>query len=215
MLDKLIRPGDGRKSRLRNARDVPVSGSRLVRNGPRALASAARLKLTGTRPRLPWICYDAIAALDAVLKPDMRVLEYGSGMSTLWFADRVASVISVDDSADWIAFQRKGMKERGITNVELVHAADEAAYTHPAEGKFDFILIDGLYRDSCAREALSQIKSGGYVYLDNSDVRVFNKQDGNLDNARNLLMEHAVSYEAFVDFAPTVLFVTTGHLFKF
>jgi predicted O-methyltransferase YrrM len=215
MLAKLIRPGDGRKSRLRNARDVPVGVGRIIRNGPRALISAARLKVTGTRPQVPWICYDAIAELDRLLKPEMHVLEFGSGMSTLWFAERVASVISVDDSAEWIAFQEQGIRDRGISNVTLVHAGSKAAYTRPADGPFDFILIDGLYRDTCAKEALSLIKPGGLVYLDNSDVRVFNEQDGNLDDARDLLTDNAWSTKAFVDFVPTILFVSTGHLFQF
>jgi len=200
---------------LRNARDIPVSLGRLVRNGPRALGSFLRFKLTGGRPRLPWISYDAIRTLDGLLKPDMTVLEYGSGMSTLWLAERVRSVVSVDDSAEWIAYQREGMQRRGISNVTLVHAADKATYSRPAEGPFDFILIDGRYRDECARQALRLLKPGGAIYLDNSDVVRFSDLDGNLDDARELLARDAGSVEAFVDFVPTVLFVSTGHLYQF
>lgn len=215
IFSRLIAPGDGRKTRLRNARDIPVSMSRLLRNGPRAAASFLRFKLTGGRPKLPWISYDGIVALDTFLRPDMAVLEYGSGMSTLWFAERVASVVSVDDSAEWIDFQRQGMVKRGIANVTLVHASTKEAYIRPAGGPFDFILIDGRYRDACAEQALQLLKPGGAIYLDNSDVTRFNDLDGNLDDARDILTSRAKSTETFVDFVPTVLWVSTGKLFRF
>lgn len=215
ILKRLIAPRDGRKTRLHNARNVLVSLSRLVRNGPRAFSSYLRFKVTGQRPRLPWISYDAIAELDRVLRPDMDVLEYGSGMSTLWLAERVAALVSVDDSAEWIEFQRHALAKRGFANVSLVHASTKAAYALPAEGPFDFILIDGRYRDACAEQALKMLKPGGTVYLDNSDVTQFNDLDGNLDHAREMLVARAKSAEAFVDFVPTAIWVSTGHLFRF
>ena len=51
--------------------------------------------------RLPWICYEAIWNLEAGLERDMKVFEYGCGGSTLFFADRGCSVISVEHNPEW------------------------------------------------------------------------------------------------------------------
>lgn len=54
--------------------------------------------------RLPWICYDAIWYLEANLKSNMDVFEYGCGGSTLFFADRGCSVISIEHNPEWYSF---------------------------------------------------------------------------------------------------------------
>jgi 16S rRNA A1518/A1519 N6-dimethyltransferase RsmA/KsgA/DIM1 with predicted DNA glycosylase/AP lyase activity len=46
--------------------------------------------------------YNVIALLDDRLDSDMRVFEYGSGFSTLYFAERVSSVVSVEYDQQWI-----------------------------------------------------------------------------------------------------------------
>ncbi len=56
---------------------------------------------------LPWFSYAAIEFLDSWLSPPMKVCEYGSGGSTLFFARRVKSnekfnVIVVDGTEEWI-----------------------------------------------------------------------------------------------------------------
>ena len=44
----------------------------------------------------PWITFRAIDWLDAFLKPDMDVFEYGAGGSTLYLAKRARRVVSVE-----------------------------------------------------------------------------------------------------------------------
>ena len=226
MFEKLLRPGDGRRNRWRTARDEPVPLSRLLRNAPRALGTFVMARLFDHRPTQPWIGYDAIRRLDTILRPDMAALEYGSGMSTMWFARRVGSIIAVEDDAKWGAFQRTKLVRERIANVEIVISNDREGYLRPPavatqmeRGGFDFIMIDGRYRDGCAEAAVGMIKPGGAIYLDNSDVTQFNNLDGNLENARQTLqsaaLERGGSVEAFVDFAPGLLFATSGHLYRF
>ena len=38
---------------------------------------------------IPWLPPAAVNYLDQLLSPEMRVLEYGAGGSTLWLAERV------------------------------------------------------------------------------------------------------------------------------
>ena len=139
---------------------------------------------------------------------------------------RACSIIAVEDDAKWGAFQRTKLVRERIANVEIVIGNDREGYLRPPavatqmeRGGFDFIMIDGRYRDGCAEAAVGMIKPGGAIYLDNSDVTQFNNLDGNLENARQTLqsaaLERGGSVEAFVDFAPGLLFATSGHLYRF
>lgn len=51
--------------------------------------------------RLPWLSFRAIELIQARLRPDHRVFEFGGGGSTLFFLDRVASVVTVEHDAHW------------------------------------------------------------------------------------------------------------------
>ncbi len=51
--------------------------------------------------RVPWICFAAIRYLKGILSPSMRVWEFGSGGSTLFFANRVSEVVSVEHNPEW------------------------------------------------------------------------------------------------------------------
>jgi hypothetical protein len=52
--------------------------------------------------RLPWITFPAIKFLKGFLKNDMRVFEYGTGGSTVFFAERVKEVISTEHDPLWL-----------------------------------------------------------------------------------------------------------------
>jgi hypothetical protein len=119
---------------------------------------------------LPWFTYPAIHFLAGRVRPEMTVFEYGSGGSTLWWAQRVARVVSCEHDAQW--YERTRL--RVPVNVELhsiplesdgVYAAKVGEY--PAE--FDVVVIDGRDRVRCARNSLGALRPGGVVVWDNSD----------------------------------------------
>lgn len=49
---------------------------------------------------LPWYTYGAIEFLSAIVRPHMKVFEYGSGQSTLWWS-RMASISAVEHDSEW------------------------------------------------------------------------------------------------------------------
>ncbi len=51
---------------------------------------------------MPWMGPSEIEVLVSLLRPHFHVLEYGSGKSTFWLADRVAKVTTVEHSAKWL-----------------------------------------------------------------------------------------------------------------
>src|SRR5690606_37800193 len=50
---------------------------------------------------IPWLTYSAIYYLDQVLTPNLNVLEYGSGHSTIWYSQRVKFVNSFEHDEEY------------------------------------------------------------------------------------------------------------------
>lgn len=67
----------------------------------------------------PWITFEAARFLSRVLAPHMRVLEWGTGGSTVFFARRVAEVESVEHEKAWLEKVDATLKSRGLRNVRL------------------------------------------------------------------------------------------------
>ena len=118
---------------------------------------------------LPWYNYSAIDFLEGRVRPDMAVFEYGAGNSTLWWAERVAHVSSVESDPDWVGL----LTPRLPGNADLrFEAAGTTAYAQSAAERgrlFDVIVIDGADRNACASACLDALEEEGVVIWDNSD----------------------------------------------
>jgi len=51
--------------------------------------------------RIPWMTYRCIAFLEKIVMKDWKIFEYGSGGSTLFFAERCGELVSVEHDAEW------------------------------------------------------------------------------------------------------------------
>jgi hypothetical protein len=77
-----------------------------------------RLSTKGTIDhRVPWLVFSCIDFLDQWLKKDMQVFEYGSGGSTLYFAEKVGTIISIEHDAKWFGYARTVVEEAGFANI--------------------------------------------------------------------------------------------------
>jgi len=210
---KLIAGAQHRKTRLHDEHGRLVSLSRALRNGPRAVATGLGRVVFGFRPELPWISYDAQAVLSRFLTRDSQVLEFGSGMSTLWYGRKAGRVVSVEDHQEWYDIVAPRLQAMG--NVDYRFASSPEAY--PAMGGddlYDLSMIDGSWRHRCAEFAVTHLKPGGVIYLDNCDKGVDAQRTGDVPQAVRTLMEFAeregLPTREFTDFAPTQLFVQRG-----
>lgn len=216
LLIKLIAGAPNRRTRFHDATGARVSLSRLMRNGSRGLGGAILRVLLGYRPQVPWISYDAQARLARHLTPSSRVLEFGSGMSTLWFAGRAGAIVSVEHHPEWYA-KVKGMLPQGPA-IDYRLASDPATYCDVAdEAGFDLVLVDGRFRDQCVAAGLKVLRPGGILYLDNSD-HALDDYDGDVPRAVGLIEDAARQngwrLERFTDFAPTMFFAQAGLLLQ-
>ena len=119
---------------------------------------------------LPWYTYTAIKFLEKKIEAKMTVFEYGSGNSSLWWSERVSSVISIEHDLSWFDY----MKNRIIPNIEYIYCEqiDGGRYNKiisEYEKKFDIVVIDGRDRINCAKNALGALKDNGIILWDNSD----------------------------------------------
>src|SRR5438876_5538528 len=78
--------------------------------------------LTGRSPldfEIPWFSYAGIDFLNSFLEPHMIGFEYGSGGSTLFLAQRIKFLYSVEDNPEWFERVSDRLKEKKITNVNI------------------------------------------------------------------------------------------------
>lgn len=68
---------------------------------------------------LPWLTFAAIDFLEKWLDWTTRVFEWGSGSSTLFFARRAQSVVSVEHSPQWAERVRERLALQRLGNVTL------------------------------------------------------------------------------------------------
>ena len=153
---------------------------------PIDLARRAAYELHVRRhPDEPWLTPSAIAFLDRELPRNGVGLEWGSGRSTVWFGRRLSRLISIEMDADW--FAAVGAKVVDIPSVDLRHvlldhSREEATRPHyePVpryvavidefrDESLDFVLVDGHYRQACVLAALSKLRPGGLLAVDNTD----------------------------------------------
>ena len=115
-------------------------------------------KTTPDKPRdTPWISPAATEFLDGILQPDFEVLEHGSGGSTVWMAERVQSVIAVENNAHW---RREGKNISMIVSLDQIYKS------------YDLLFIDGepvAERAGWIKAVPKLVKPGGWVVLDNAN----------------------------------------------
>ncbi len=119
---------------------------------------------------LPWYTYAAIRFLAGRVDSRWSVFEYGSGHSTLWWAARVARVVSCEHDAAWHA----QLLPQLPAHVESLHVALDSPDPYAAcvarfPGGFEVVVIDGRERVACARYAPIALTHDGVIIWDNSD----------------------------------------------
>jgi hypothetical protein len=150
---------------------------------------------------VPWIPYCAREFLDGLLTPEMRAFEWGSGGSTFYLVERVASVISIEHEwQPWLNVNEKlPQDEQRVLSLYIAPSQGQlgdskAQPDHyfsacfPGQNfrqyasvidwfePFNFVLVDGRARPSCLMHAKPKVEPGGWLLLDNSDRAYYLEQ---------------------------------------
>jgi hypothetical protein len=212
IFNKILKGDPYRKTRLHDQKGHLVGIGEIPHVLPAIFSYVKRY--LGVHPKSPWLCYNSIAVLDNIIKPDWNVIEFGSGMSTLYFAKRAGRVVSIEDSEEWRNRVKNHLADAGAGNVrlDLRSREDYEDCSEWEDGFFDFCLVDGLKRLECVESIIPKIRHGGYLYLDDCDVVSEERQ-----KAEHLILEAGKQRGAkppiyFVDFAPALLHVKQSML---
>jgi len=127
-------------------------------------------------PDSPWLCSEAVAVIEQLLKKNDFVLEFGAGRSTKWFAQRCSYVYSIEHDFNW--FNKVCKSIEGIDNIKIIYA--KISKEKPAASdylmaiddipvdKFSVILNDGKLRDLVFLASIDKLENGSIYILDNA-----------------------------------------------
>ena len=129
----------------------------------------------GKGKALPWVTYSFIDFIKERINKTQHIFEYGSGSSTIFYAERAGSVTSVEHDKGW--FDK--VKNTSPANAEMIfcHLEKDGEYAKKATllGKrFDIIIVDGRDRVNCCKYSVDALSSNGVLVLDDSEREVYN-----------------------------------------
>jgi len=71
---------------------------------------------------IPFYSYPALEFFDHMDLKTATVLEFGAGMSTIWWAKRAQRVVSLETNPEWFAKLKDKIAEEGLTNIDVLLA---------------------------------------------------------------------------------------------
>jgi hypothetical protein len=218
ILQKIIAGDSFRKTRFHDEQGAVVPLSEILYLPLRFVE--ALLARRNQYSRMPWWPVRAALRINELSGSTRNIVEFGSGMSTLWLADRFGHVTSVESNTEW--HQRIAHKLAKYTNVQyLLRQSSEYLEIPPPLGQIDLVVIDGEHRARCIDWALAHLNVGAFIYLDNSDAdkdHTGGRSRPRTFAARRKLLElqseGIVSLEVFRGFPPANLVASEGFLAK-
>jgi len=124
---------------------------------------------------IPWYTYPSIEFIENIIVNNFCIFEYGSGMSTLWWALRVNIVFSIEHNSNYCNHLNNILPK----NVNLFLKENPIEYSQKInefpDNSFDCIIIDGIERCQCVKNSLSKLKDTGFYVFDNTDNMAYDE----------------------------------------
>jgi hypothetical protein len=117
----------------------------------------------------PWLTFSAIDKINGIVNIEMRVFEFGSGGSTLFWSQHVRQVISVEHDKSWYERLKNELQHHNIGNVEyiLAEAQDDEEYNDKRiDNPEDFISGDTSFKGKNFVSYVKQIDKYPDEYFD-------------------------------------------------
>jgi len=121
----------------------------------------------------PYLNKKTMKFLESVLTKEMKILETGSGASTIWFAERAKEIITFEHSISWYHVLVDIVEEKKLKNVKINFDRDYpiGSFLRVKE-EFDLVLLDGkggtIARTACMKVGYKNVKPGGYLLVDDT-----------------------------------------------
>jgi len=140
---------------------------------------------------IPWVTHQAVLFLEKFMNehPHAKVLEFGSGSSTLWFAKRTKNLVSIEHALVWY----EKLSEM-LADDPAHHPIDYRLLARPywtvceefEDETFDLILVDGRNRSGCIKHSIRILKRGGILMIDNAERHWYQKALRLLNGWKNI-----------------------------
>ncbi|WP_231490655.1 class I SAM-dependent methyltransferase [Pedobacter sp. Leaf170] len=161
----------------------------------------------GQGKALPWVTYSFIDFIKERINKTQHIFEYGSGNSTIFYAERAGSVTSVEHDKNW--FEK--VKNTSPANAEMIYCElqRDGEYAKKAallNRKFEIIIVDGRDRVRCCAYSLDALSANGVIVLDDSEREVYNP-------ARVLLKEKGFKEISFSGISPGLFYEKATSVF--
>lgn len=156
---------------------------------------------------IPWVTYSFIDFIKERIHKDLKIFEFGSGNSTLFYAQRVKKVISVEHDRAWFEKVVAAKPENSeMIYCELETNGEYCRIPSTLNEKFDIIIIDGRDRINCCEQSLTALSSTGVVVLDNTERESYQK-------AISFMRENGFKHLAFTGISPGFFIKNSTSLF--
>jgi len=161
----------------------------------------------GKGKALPWVTYSFIDFIKERITKTQHIFEYGSGSSTIFYAERAGKVTSVEHDKGW--FDK--VKGTSPANAEMIFCElhRDGEYARKAmllDKKFDIIIVDGRDRVNCCKYSLEALSPDGVIILDDSEREVYQP-------ARILLKENGFKEISFSGISPGLFYEKATSVF--
>lgn len=159
----------------------------ILSSSPRELIYWLRFSLLNSKSPLelgiPWWSFKSIWKTEKILHKNIKVFEFGTGGSSIYFARRARRIECVEDEDSWATDVRQKAQSMMLTNLIIYHK--KFNFFKPSKFKssdylqtlndtdYDVIIVDGkeeaeTVRDICFWKAENHLKKGGIIILDDS-----------------------------------------------
>lgn len=119
---------------------------------------------------VPWYTYPSTDYLNQLDFSESRVIEFGSGSSTLYWAKSAKQVVSIERDREWYLDVSSNIC---LDNVDMLLLSDQKQCLDYVgslpDNSCDILVIDGHDRYSTMMHAHSKLSDGGILIFDNSD----------------------------------------------
>ena len=164
-------------------------------------------KFERENPNVPWFVPDSIKYIEQIIQPHYVGWEWGSGRSSIWFAERVKQHYCVEGRRAWYNQMTIQISEQNLEDkihLQLAEVTSEyefdlqeveryaATIDVMNDGSLDYVIVDGHFRLECLKHCLPKIRGGGYLIIDNSDLHTLRAFYANLEFAEKRVFSNGL-----------------------
>ncbi|MEX3008754.1 hypothetical protein [Hoeflea sp. TYP-13] len=125
---------------------------------------------------IPWVTYSAVHFLETRVRSGLKVFEYGSGNSTLWWVKHNAEVVSCEHDPEWYQHIHNRLPSTvsyHLYELKVGHRKPYAEAITQYKSEFQVVVIDGEDRVECGRNCVEALTDDGVIIWDNTNWEIY------------------------------------------